>query len=160
MKTYFPKKDDLTPDWYVVDARDLPLGRLATRIATVLRGKHKPIWTPHLNCGDYVVVVNADKISVTGNKWVEKTYFRHSTHPGGQVTLTLKQMMERFPERVVRRAVWGMLPKGPLGRSMLRRLKIYRGPAHPHIAQNPQPLDTKTLLSSPGPNTTRRASVG
>jgi large subunit ribosomal protein L13 len=138
-KTYSAKLGDLDPHWYVFDAEDKVLGRLATEIATVLRGKHKPMFTPHLNCGDYVVVINAEKVAVTGNRLDSKIYYRHSQYPGGLKQETLRQVLEKHPERAIERAVKGMLPRNRLGADILRRLKVYAGPTHPHEAQQPQP---------------------
>ena len=138
-KTYSAKLDDLDPRWYVFDAEDKVLGRLATEIATVLRGKHKPMFTPHMNCGDFVVVVNAEKIAVTGNRLDSKIYYRHSQYPGGLKQETLRQVLQNHPERAIERAVKGMLPRNRLGADILRRLKVYAGPTHPHEAQQPLP---------------------
>ena len=139
-KTYVTKAKDIQRDWYVVDAEGQNLGRLATRIATVLRGKHKPIFTPGLDCGDFVIVVNAGKITVTGNKLEEKTYYRHSNYPGGLKSISLRDQLEQHPTRVLEAAVKGMLPRGRLGRALLKKLKIYAAPEHPHEAQQPKPL--------------------
>jgi large subunit ribosomal protein L13 len=127
-------------NWYVVDAEDLVLGRLASRIATILRGKHKPTYSPHVDGGDFVVVTNAEKVKLTGRKAEQKRYLRHTGYPGGQRQVLLGEMLEKHPERVLRRAVWGMLPKGPLGRRQIKKLKVYAGPEHPHDAQKPEPL--------------------
>ncbi|MFQ5585339.1 MAG: 50S ribosomal protein L13 [Thermodesulfobacteriota bacterium] len=140
MKTHLPKVGDINKQWYLVDAKDEVLGRLATRIATVLRGKHKPTYTPFMDTGDFVVVVNAEKVKVTGKKLDDKTYYRHSQHPGGLKQIVLKDLLAKRPEDVIKKAVWGMLPKGVLGRKMFRKLKVYTGDAHPHQAQQPQPL--------------------
>jgi large subunit ribosomal protein L13 len=141
MKTYTPKRDDIERRWYVVDAEGRVLGRMATEIARVLRGKHKPMYTPHLDTGDYVVVVNADKVRLTGNKEEQKTYFRHSGYMGGEKHIPFKTMIEKHPERVITLAVKGMLPKNNLGRLMRKKLKVYAGPEHPHEAQQPEPLE-------------------
>jgi large subunit ribosomal protein L13 len=141
VKTYAVKAADIERDWYVVDAKGKNLGRLASQIATILRGKHKPMYSPHLDVGDFVIVVNADKIAVTGNKLLEKKYYWHSLYPGGLGQRTLQEMLERRPERVIYLAVRGMLPKNRLGRAMIRKLKVYAGDSHPHEAQKPQPLD-------------------
>ncbi|HEX4628450.1 MAG TPA: 50S ribosomal protein L13 [Gemmatimonadales bacterium] len=138
-KTYSAKLGDLDPHWYVFDAEGKVLGRLATEIAIVLRGKHKPMFTPHMNCGDYVVVINAEKVAVTGNRLDSKIYYRHSQYPGGLKQETLRQVLEKHPERAIERAVKGMLPRNRLGADILRRLKVYAGPTHPHEAQQPQP---------------------
>ncbi|MCE2390435.1 MAG: 50S ribosomal protein L13 [Proteobacteria bacterium] len=127
--------------WYVADADDQVLGRLATRIATVLRGKHKPSFTPHVDGGDYVIVVNAGKVRLTGRKLDQKTYHRHTGYMGGIKSVSARRMLETHPERVLRAAVRGMLPKGPLGRQMLRKLRVYAEAEHPHAAQKPQPLE-------------------
>ena len=141
MKTYTPKAPEIERRWWVVDAEGMVLGRLASRIAQVLRGKHKPMFTPHLDTGDFVVVVNADKVRLTGTKPEKKTYFRHSGYMGGEKHIPLSTMLEKHPERVIELAVKGMLPKNNLGRLMRRKLKVYAGPNHPHEAQQPQPLE-------------------
>ncbi|HWT28714.1 MAG TPA: 50S ribosomal protein L13 [Methylophilaceae bacterium] len=140
MKTFSAKAHEVKRDWFVVDATDLVLGRLASEIAHRLRGKHKTIYTPHVDTGDYIVVINADKIKVTGNKAGDKQYHRHSGYPGGISTTTFAKMQERFPGRALEKAVKGMLPKGPLGYAMFRKLKVYAGEKHDHVAQQPQPL--------------------
>ena len=140
MRTYTPSANDITREWFVVDAEGQTLGRLATRIATVLRGKHKPTYTPNLDVGDHVIVINADKIHVTGAKEVDKNYHDHSGFPGGLRSVPFARMMERQPTEIVERAVRGMLPKTKLGRSMISKLKVYAGPEHPHAAQQPKPL--------------------
>ena len=140
MKTFTPNPKTIEREWYYVDAEDLVLGRLATRVATVLRGKHKPIFTPHLDTGDFVVVINAEKIRVTGRKEEQKTYWRHTGFPGGIISKNLKTRREKEPEMVIQSAVKGMLPKGPLGRKLLKKLKIYSGTKHPHHAQKPRAL--------------------
>lgn len=139
-KTYIPKADDLSSEWILVDANDQYLGRLATQIASLLLGKHKPGFTPGVEVGDFVVVVNAERIRVTGNKLDEKLYQHHSGYPGGIKTITLRQQLLKHPERVLRSAVWGMIPHNKYGRKLIKRLKIYAGPEHPHQAQNPKPL--------------------
>lgn len=141
MKTYVTKPDDVERNWYVVDAEDETLGRLASRIATILRGKHKPVYSPSVDCGDYVIVVNAEKIAVTGRRMEQKMYYRHSGYPGGLKSLTLRQQLEQHPERVIELAVRGMLPKNKLGRKMFKKLKVYAGPEHPHQAQQPEVLE-------------------
>jgi len=142
MKSYMAKTGELTAAWHVVDASDKILGRMATRIATILMGKHRPEYTPHVDCGDFVVVVNADKVRFTGaNKGTQRTYQRYSRHPGGLRVKTLEEMMAKHPDRVVREAVRRMLPKSKLGHHMLSKLKVYAGPDHPHQAQQPQPLE-------------------
>lgn len=140
-KTYMAKPGEVTREWYVVDASGKTLGRLATEIARILRGKHKPQYTPHVDVGDFVIVINAEKIAVTGRKLDQKRYYRHSGYPGGLHSITLRRMLEKHPERVIRLAVKGMLPKNRLGRRMLKKLKVYAGPEHPHQAQQPKPLD-------------------
>lgn len=140
MKTYSPKPREITQEWYVVDATDQTLGRLATRIADTLRGKNKPQWAPHIDTGDYVVVLNAEKIAVTGNKLQKKIYYRHSGYPGGLRQRTLAEMLDRRPEEVMRKAVRGMLPRNRMGRAQLLKLKVYAGGDHPHEAQSPKPL--------------------
>jgi large subunit ribosomal protein L13 len=136
-KTYSAKRDELEARWYVIDAEGQVLGRLATQIATILRGKHKPTYTPHLNCGDFVIVVNAAKVAVTGNRLDQKIYYRHSQYPGGLRQETLRQALAKHPERVIERAVKGMIPHNRLGADVLQRLKVYAGPEHPHQAQQP-----------------------
>ena len=144
MKTYVANANDRERNWLVVDATGLTLGRLATQIADTLRGKRKPTYTPHVDTGDFVVVINAEKIAVTGNKRADKMYYRHSGYPGGLKTRTLNDMLERRPEEVIRLAVKGMLPRNRLGRKQLTKLKVYAGPDHPHAAQQPQALELKT----------------
>jgi large subunit ribosomal protein L13 len=141
MKTYAARPQDVQRDWYVVDASDKVLGRLASAIAYRLRGKHKPIYTPHVDTGDFIVVTNVEKIKVTGNKAEQKLYHRHSGYPGGVRTVSFTQLQQRFPERALEHAVKGMLPKGPLGYAMLKKLKCYPGPSHPHAAQQPKTLE-------------------
>ena len=141
MKTYVATPATRERNWLVVDASGQTLGRLATQIADTLRGKRKPDYTPHVDVGDFVIVVNAEKISVTGNKRAEKRYYRHSGYPGGLRSRTLAEMLERRPEEVIRRAVKGMLPRNRLGRAQLRKLKVYAGPDHPHAAQTPEPME-------------------
>lgn len=140
-KTYYPKAGEITQEWVVVDANDQNLGRFAARVASLLLGKHKPNFTPGVDTGDYVVVVNAERVSVTGNKMDEKMYYRHSNYPGGLKTISLRQQLEKHPERVLRSAVWGMLPHNKYGRQVIKKLKVYAGPDHPHQAQNPRTLD-------------------
>lgn len=139
-KTYYPKAGEVSRDWYAVDAAGQNLGRLATRIARALIGKDKPQFTPGVDVGDFVVVYNAEKVTVTGKKLDEKLYYRASGYPGGLKSVTLRTQLARHPERVLQSAVWGMLPHNRLGRSMLRKLKVYAGPDHPHAAQKPRPL--------------------
>ncbi len=139
-KTYVTKESDIKRDWWVADADGQNLGRLAAKVAAVLRGKHKTIFTPSLDTGDFVIVVNAEKISVTGNKLEEKKYYSVSLYPGGLRVRTLQEQLTKYPDRVVRLAVWGMLPHNKLGRAMLKKLKVYAGPSHPHAAQKPSVL--------------------
>ena len=141
MKTYVPRPGEITRAWWVVDADGMTLGRLATVVAGRLRGKHRAIFTPFLDTGDHVVVVNAEKIVLTGRKWTDKLYRRHSQYPGGLTEITAKEMVRKHPERLVEHAVRGMLPHGPLGRRMARKLKVYAGPNHPHAPQKPTPLE-------------------
>lgn len=141
MKTFTATPATITRDWYVIDADNLVLGRLATEIARRLRGKHKAQYTPHMDTGDYIVVVNAEKVRVTGSKPTNKMYYNHSGYPGGMKETTFEKLIDKAPERVIERAVKGMLPKGPLGRAMYRKLKVYKGPTHKHAAQQPQPLE-------------------
>ena len=143
VKTWNAKPGDVTREWYVVDAEGQTLGRLATRIADVLRGKQKPQYTPHIDTGDFVVVVNAEKIHVTGKKLDQKMYHRHSGYPGGLRSRTLREQLERRPTEVLRKAVKGMLPRNRLASAQLTKLKIYAGPEHPHVAQDPQELEVK-----------------
>ena len=138
-KTYFPKADEITHDWYLVDANDQNLGRLASEIATVLLGKHKPTFTPGVDVGDFVVVVNCERVRVTGNKMEDKMYYRHSMYPGGLKSISLRDQLDKHPERVIRSAVWGMLPHNKFGRKIIKKLKVYAGPDHPHEAQKLQP---------------------
>jgi large subunit ribosomal protein L13 len=140
MKTYSAKPGEVAREWYLVDAEGLTLGRLATQIADTLRGKRKPQYTPHVDTGDFVVVVNAEKIAVTGNKLDQKMYHRHSGYPGGLKSRTLREQLDRRPTEVIRSAVRGMLPKNRLARQQLTKLKVYAGPEHPHASQNPRPL--------------------
>ena len=148
MDTFFPKEEDLKKKWYVADASDAVLGRLSARIAAVLRGKHKAIYTPHTDTGDYVVVVNAEKVKLTGNKLQQKTYARYSGYPGGLRSVNAKTLLATKPEEVIRLSVKGMLPKNALGRRMLKKLKVYRGSEHPHKAQKPETLDVKEVRSA------------
>jgi large subunit ribosomal protein L13 len=143
LKTYIAKEEEVLASrrWYLVDAKDQILGRMASQIASVLKGKHKPIYSPHQDVGDFVVVVNAEKINVTGNKLKDKMYYRHSGYPGGQKGISLQQMLQKQPERVIELAVKRMLPKNSLGRKMFLKLKVYAGPDHPHKAQLPEQLE-------------------
>ncbi|MDQ2099716.1 MAG: 50S ribosomal protein L13 [Tychonema bourrellyi B0820] len=148
-KTYVPTHDSLEHKWYVVDAADQRLGRLATEVATYLRGKHKPTYTPSMDTGDFVIVINADKIAVTGKKRTQKIYRRHSGRPGGMKTETFAKLQARLPERIVEEAIRGMLPHTSLGRQLFTKLKVYAGPEHPHAAQKPEELIVHTI---PGGN--------
>lgn len=141
MKTYYAKPGEVQREWLLVDATDMTLGRLASAVAQILRGKNKPTYTPHVDTGDFVVVINCDKIKVTGAKVTDKVYYRYTNHPGGLRQETFQEAMAKHPERVIRHAVKGMLPKGTLGRQMLKKLKVYTGPEHPHQAQNPRKID-------------------
>jgi large subunit ribosomal protein L13 len=143
MKTFVANSETRQRDWYVVDAEGKTLGRLATRIADTLRGKHKPEYTPHVDTGDFVIVVNAEKVAVTGNKLQDKRYWRHSGHPGGIRSRTLGEMLDQRPEEVIRKAVRGMLPRNRLARRQLTKLKIYAGPDHPHTAQQPKEMEVE-----------------
>jgi large subunit ribosomal protein L13 len=140
MKTHSTKPSEIEREWYLVDAEDKTLGRLASEIAKVLRGKNKPLYVPHLDTGDYVVVINAEKIHVTGRKLDQKMYYSHSGYPGGLKSITLRERLKRHPTRVIRSAVWGMLPHNRLGRAMIKKLKVYAGDSHPHEAQRPKRL--------------------
>lgn len=140
MKTYMQRKEDVERNWYVIDAEGITLGRLATKVATVLRGKHKPTYTPHIDGGDYVIVINANKVTLTGNKLNDKIYYNHSRYTGGLRERTAKEMIEKYPVEMVERAVKGMLPKGRLGRAMYKKLFVYAEGDHPHSAQQPQAL--------------------
>lgn len=144
-KTYLPPQDTTERNWYVVDATDQRLGRLASEIAMILRGKNKPQYTPHLDTGDFVIVVNAEKVEVTGKKRTQKVYRRHSGRPGGMKTETFDKLQQRLPERIVEHAVKGMLPKNSLGRQLFTKLKVYAGPTHPHTAQQPKELKIQTI---------------
>ncbi len=140
MKTQFAKKGEVERKWYVVDAKDAVLGRLATKIATYLRGKNKPVFTPNVDTGDFIIVINADKIRLTGRKLDNKVYYHHTGYIGGIKAQTAKSMMEKTPEKIIEKAVWGMLPKNTLGKQMLKKLKVYKGAEHPHKAQAPEIL--------------------
>ncbi len=141
VKTYTATPSTIKRDWYVIDATGKVLGRLASEAAKRLRGKHKPEYTPHMDTGDYIVIVNAEKIRVTGKKFSDKTYYRHSEYPGGLKSISFGKLLAKAPERIIEIAVKGMLPKGPLGRAMYRKLKVYAGPQHKHASQQPQPLE-------------------
>ncbi len=139
MRTYTPKASDITRSWHVIDATDVVLGRLATHVATLLRGKHKPTFAPHVDTGDFVIVINADKVALTGQKREKKIAYRHSGFPGGLKSTTYEELLTSNPERAIEKAVKGMLPHNKLGRQQIKKLKVYSGDAHPHAAQNPQP---------------------
>ena len=138
-KTYVPKAGEIEKEWYLVDANDQNLGRLATQIASIMLGKHKPNFTPGVDTGGYVVVVNCERVRVTGNKMDDKFYYRYSLYPGGLKQISLRDQLAKHPERVIRRAVWGMLPHNKFGRKLIKKLKVYAGPDHPHSAQQPKP---------------------
>lgn len=159
MKTYSPKEREIRRAWYVVDAEGAVLGRLASEVAKILRGKHKPTFAPHLDTGDHVVVVNAAKVRLTGNKAQKKIYYRHSGYPGGLREIPFERLIERRPEEVIERAVRGMLPRNRLGRQMVKKLKVYAGPDHPHGAQRPIPLALGEV-PSPGTAGGRGAAAG
>ena len=141
--SYMQKKEEVVRNWYVIDAEGISLGRLAAKVANVLRGKHKPTYTPHVDCGDFVVVVNASKVNLTGNKMTDKIYYDHSGYTGGLRERTAKEMIENYPVEMVERAVKGMLPKGRLGRQMYKKLFVYEGSEHPHMAQKPEKMEVK-----------------
>ena len=145
MKTYVAKPQEIERKWYVVDAEGQVLGRLAAQVAAILRGKHKPIYTPHVDTGDHVIVINAEKVVLTGNKLRAKKYYRHSGYVGGIKSITAGELLNRYPERVIQRAVRGMIPRNRLGRQMIKKLKVYAGPDHPHQAQQPEVLELKYL---------------
>jgi large subunit ribosomal protein L13 len=145
-KTYMARPADIERNWYVVDAEDKVLGRLAAEVATILRGKHKPQFTPHMDTGDFVIIVNAEKIKLTGKKWEKKTYYWHTGYPGGLRSRTATELRSRQPEEIIRKAVWGMMPKNSLGRNQMKKLKIYAGPEHPHMAQMPEPLEAREAV--------------
>jgi large subunit ribosomal protein L13 len=145
VRTYSPKPGDITREWHVIDATDVVLGRLAVQAATLLRGKHKPTFAPHLDTGDFVVIINADKIALSGTKRDTKLAYRHSGHPGGLSARSYGELLEKDPRKAVERAVWGMLPKNRLSRQLLKKLKVYAGPSHPHAAQKPQPFEITQL---------------
>lgn len=147
-RTYSPKLAEIDHQWFVVDATGVPLGRLSSLVARLLMGKHKPIWAPHIDTGDFVIVINAEKSVLTGRKEEQKVYYHHSGYPGGIKSETAADRRRRRPSKMVEEAVWGMLPKGPLGRQQLKKLKVYAGPEHPHQAQKPAPLDANQALQS------------
>ena len=141
VRTYSPKPGDITREWYVIDATDIVLGRLAVQAATLLRGKHKATFAPHMDTGDFVIIINAEKVALSGNKRETKPAYRHSGYPGGLSTITFGDLLNKDPRRAVEKAVWGMLPKNRLSRQLLKKLKVYAGPHHPHTAQQPKPFD-------------------
>ncbi len=141
MRTFSPKPGDVTRTWHVIDATDVVLGRLAVQSATLLRGKHKPIFAPHIDTGDFVLIINADKVALSGNKRETKFAYRHSGYPGGLSTTAYGELLDKDPRRAIEKAVWGMLPKNRLSRQLLKKLKVYSGPHHPHAAQTPQPFE-------------------
>jgi large subunit ribosomal protein L13 len=151
VRTFSPKAGDIQRQWHVIDASDVVLGRLASHVAMLLRGKHKPIFAPHIDTGDFVVVVNAEKVALTGNKLQDKRAYRHSGYPGGIRSVSYSELLAKHPERAVEKAVKGMLPKNSLGRNMLRKLKVYAGPDHPHQAQRPTPFAIKQVAQHAGP---------
>ncbi|MEW6403919.1 MAG: 50S ribosomal protein L13 [Chloroflexota bacterium] len=140
-KTFYPKPEDINREWVLVDAKDRTLGRLATQVAAVMLGKHKPEFTPGVDLGDFVIVVNAERIRVTGNKLEDKMYYRTSGRPGGLTAINLRGLLAKHPERVIEKAVWGMLPHNRYGRVLMKKLRVYTGPDHPHAAQNPKPIE-------------------
>ena len=150
VKTFIPPKDTLEQKWYVIDAADQRLGRLASAIAVILRGKNKPVYSPHMDTGDFVIVVNADKVGVTGRKRSQKLYRRHSGRPGGMKVETFEKLQARIPERIVEKAVKGMQPKNALGRQLFKKLKVYAGPEHPHQAQQPEVIEINTIPGGQG----------
>ena len=152
MRTFSPKAGDIQRQWHVIDASDVVLGRLASHVAILLRGKHKPIFAPHIDTGDFVVVVNAEKVALSGSKLQDKRAYRHSGYPGGIHSVTYAELLAKHPERAVEKAVKGMLPKNSLGRNMLRKLKVYAGPDHPHQAQQPVPFTIKQVAQQAGPS--------
>ena len=145
MRTYTPKPGDVSRAWHVIDATDVVLGRLASQTAILLRGKHKPIYAPHVDTGDFVVVINAGKVAMTGNKAAQSTVYSHSGYPGGLKRINVGDQLRTHPDRVIERAIKGMLPHNSLGRQMLKKLKVYAGPEHPHAAQQPQPFEIKQV---------------
>ena len=145
MRTYTPKPGDVTRAWHVIDATDVVLGRLAVQIATLLRGKHKPIYAPHMDTGDFVIVINAEKVALAGDKKTTKLAYRHSGYPGGLTATPVGQLLEKDARKVIEKAVWGMLPKNRLGRQIIKKLKVYAGPDHPHTAQKAKPFEIKQV---------------
>ena len=141
MKTYMARSEDIEKKWHIINAEGRTVGRLATKVATILRGKDKAQFTPHADCGDFVIVINADKLNLTGKKWSQKTYYRHSGYPGGLKSITAEKLLEKEPEEILKKAVWGMLPKNRWQKKLIKRLKIYTGNEHPHTAQMPEVLE-------------------
>lgn len=141
MRTFSPKPADINHQWHIIDAEDVVLGRLAVQVATLLRGKHKPTFAPHMDGGDFVVVVNAEKVALSGNKRTDKLAYRHSGYPGGLKSIAIGDLLEKDARKAIEKAVWGMIPKNRLGRQMIKKLKVYTGPEHPHSAQQPQPFE-------------------
>jgi len=152
VRTFSPKAGDIQRQWHVIDASDVILGRLASQVAILLRGKHKPVFAPHVDTGDFVVVVNAEKVALSGNKLQDKRAYRHSGYPGGIHSVNYGELLAKHPERVIEKAVKGMLPKNSLGRNMLRKLKVYAGPDHPHQAQQPTPFTINQVAQHAGPS--------
>lgn len=145
MRTYSPKPGDISREWHVIDAEDIVLGRLAAQTANLLRGKHKPIFAPHVDTGDFVIIVNAEKVALSGDKKVSKLAYRHSGYPGGLTATPIGELLEKDARKAIEKAVWGMLPKNKLGRQMLKKLKVYSGPNHPHAAQKATPFEIKQI---------------
>ena len=141
MKTYMARTEDIEKSWHLIDAEGKPVGRIATKIAMILMGKDKPVYTPHADTGDFVIIINAEKVTFTGKKWSQKTYYSHSGYPGGLKSITAQKLFEKKPEEILRKAVWGMLPKNKWQKKLIKRLKIYKSDTHPHKAQNPIPLE-------------------
>jgi large subunit ribosomal protein L13 len=141
VRTFSPKPADINHQWHIIDAEDVVLGRLAVQVATLLRGKHKPTFAPHMDGGDFVVVVNAEKVALSGNKRTDKLAYRHSGYPGGLKSIAIGDLLEKDARKAIEKAVWGMIPKNRLGRQMIKKLKVYTGPEHPHSAQQPQPFE-------------------
>ncbi|MEO6471919.1 MAG: 50S ribosomal protein L13 [Aeromicrobium sp.] len=141
MRTYSPKPADINHQWHIIDAEDIVLGRLAVQVATLLRGKHKPTYAPHMDGGDFVIVINAEKVALSGNKRTDKLAYRHSGFPGGLKSIAFGDLLEKDARKAIEKAVWGMIPKNRLGRQMIKKLKVYSGPEHPHAAQKPQPFE-------------------
>ncbi len=141
MRTFSPKPADINHQWHIIDAEDVVLGRLAVQVATLLRGKHKPTFAPHMDGGDFVIVINAEKVALSGNKRTDKLAYRHSGYPGGLKSIAIGDLLEKDARKAIEKAVWGMIPKNRLGRQMIKKLKVYSGPEHPHAAQQPQPFE-------------------